>query len=310
MKDLSVVFDTNAYRNLCSRVSSSDRLTGNSLRESEQRRNISAFANPYVLMELASHLWDKSDPHYDQCRCALAGLYEHCRESGGKLRILADSESLVAQMLYNRVPLGHEETAEKLAQLARAVALMGAELDPSVSAMCKVLADHVMDVERVFVNDMRAAIHHLNPVSTGWNPFSDNQSDRLKALALVRGNEASLRIAGMLVVKARLLLGIPVHDAQFEEMSRAVLEQLPVSIALYRQILDRIVTTGCDVSKKKRANWIWDIQIVMGTGRALQNGLPELVLVTGDKAMADSAKEVGLDSHVVSLPEYLSAVTQ
>jgi hypothetical protein len=283
MKNNTIIFDTNAYRNFCSPSFVSPDWTTQSLREAEESRNIVSLANPYVVTELASHLWDQRDPNYSQCRCALTALYEHWREQGGELRSIADSETLVAKMLYNQIPPGYPETAEKLAQLARAVALADGDLDGSVSTLCKALADQVESAESMFVSDMHAAIHRLDPASTGWKPFSGNKAARRKAIEMVRGTEMPLRIAGMLVVKTRLLLGIPIDGPDFDGMSRAVLERLPVPIALYRQILERIVTTGSNISKKERANWIWDMQIAMGIGQSLQNGLPPLTLVTGDK---------------------------
>jgi hypothetical protein len=60
---LSIVFDTNAYRNL-SRAISAGVWSMADLRQQEQQRTVTAYASPTVIMELASHLWDTHDPHH------------------------------------------------------------------------------------------------------------------------------------------------------------------------------------------------------------------------------------------------------
>jgi hypothetical protein len=261
-----------------------------SLKAAECEQQSKAFANPYVLMELAFHLADESDPHFFACQSALIALYKHCQEPDGQLCLLADSESLIARMLYGRVPAGHHETAEILAQLAREMAIANGKPGPAFVQVCEQIAERVDSVEADFVDDMRAVIELLNPECSGWDPFSNDMGKRKKALEVVKSEAMCLSIAGMFVLKTRSLLGVLQDDSDFDAMARFVLKTFPVSIRFYQEMLKRIVGTGCDISKKQRSNSIWDLQIAVGIGQRLQSGLPELVLVTGDAAITQAAK--------------------
>jgi hypothetical protein len=308
VKNRSVVFDTNGYRTLSERIIASGAWTIENLKTAECEQESKAFANPYVLMELASHLGDESDPHFLGCQSALIALYKHCQEPDGQVRLLADSESLIARMLYGRVPAGHDETAEILAQLAREMAIANGKPGPAFVQVCERIAERVESVEADFVADMRAVIELLNPECSGWDPFSNDMGKRKKALEVVKSEAMCLSIAGMFVLKTRSLLGVLQDDSNFDAMARFVLKTFPVSIRFYQEMLKRIVGTGCDISKKQRSNSIWDLQIAVGIGQRPQSGLPELVLVTGDAAITKAAKDACLSEYVKSVDEYLATL--
>jgi len=307
MKNASITFDTNAYRNFSGIVVPAGTWTVSTLIAAEQRAQISAYASPYVIMELASHLGDATDPHFDVCRAALQTLYEHCREPNGQLKMIADAESLIAHLLYGRFPNTNAQTNETLAQLVRALALSPpGPLDPSVVKQCGEITKFIESGERGFVADLANAVQWLNPSCAGWNPFSKDKKRRKQALVIVRSEEMKIGIAATQVIKARRLLGEKEDAPDLEGMAKAVLAHAPVAVALYRQIVELMISNGVDISKKEHANWIWDIQIVFGMGEELQGGLPELTLITADKAIARAALEVSADSNILQLGDYLA----
>src|SRR5580658_9094738 len=86
----------------------SPRPTSLRIRAAEVKRSHIVLASPYVIMELASHLAEESDPAFKQCRCALRALAHHCQvHSEERLYMLADSESLVAKSLFEAEVTGH-----------------------------------------------------------------------------------------------------------------------------------------------------------------------------------------------------------
>lgn len=70
MKDITVVFDTNAYRYLTYK-SANNNLVISDFFEKEAVKNIDALANPFVMQELCAHLNNKNDPAYQNCREAI-----------------------------------------------------------------------------------------------------------------------------------------------------------------------------------------------------------------------------------------------
>jgi len=98
------------------------------------------------------------------------------------------------------------------------------------------------------------------------------------------------------------------HAANVAGMSQWVANQFATPILLYREILKRIVETGCNIEKKKRSNWIWDIQIAMGIGQPIANVNKVLHLVTTDNAIVHAAKESGNRNFVHTLEEFRTAI--
>ena len=307
MTNASITFDTNVYRNFCGLVVPTGTWNVSTLIAAEQLRQISAYASPYVIMELASHLRDATDPHFEVCRTAIQALYEHCKERTGQLRMVADSESLIAHMLYGRFPASNAKTSETLAQLARAVALSpSGPLHQSVVKQCAEIGMCIDDGEKNFVADLAHAVQWLKPNCVGWEPFSKDKQKRKRALVIVRSDDMKTGIAATQVIKARRLLGEKEDGPDLEGMANAVLAHAPVAVALYRQIVELLISNGVDISKKEHANWIWDIQIVFGIGEELQCGLPKLTLITADKAIARAATEASVAGSILRLPEYLA----
>lgn len=308
MQDVAVVFDTNAYRNLAGPNPPAGARTVAALVAQEKQRGITSYANPYVVMELASHLSDPTEPAFAECRAGLIALYEHCRvDSGDEIRLIADSESLIAHMLFGREPSGSADTTQALAKFTAMVASTPpGPLPPLMAQDSKTLADTLDAREAAFIADMKSVVNRLNPAASDWNPLGTDRASRDARLKDVRSPMMSWSIALGHVLKARTQLGMPIAAPTLKDETDAVLKTGSASIALYRDILDRLVTTGCDMTKKARQNWIWDMQIAFAIGQDIGDPPKPLVLVTGDGAILDAAKASGLGTFVCRLPEYLA----
>jgi len=281
------------------------------IRKYELARNIQGFASPFVIMELASHLADDKDPDYANCRCAMNALFEHCSTEGGdQLRLVADSESLLAQFLLGQELPAHRQTTETLATLAKAIHTFGAEPMPTdVIALCSEIKCQLEERETQFVEDMRQVVLMLNPACQDWNPFAADPIGRDQALAAVRAPGSILALASAFVIKAHMLLGMPVPEADLRPMSKAVLERFGASVTMYLRTLEHLVMTGSNMSKPQRANTIWDMQILMGIGQQFADTPGELTLITGDAVVRRSAEQAAAEEYVYRLDEYLAALT-
>ncbi len=133
-----VVFDTNVYRDYCRKILPGSALKMDSIRKYERARSIQSLANPFVIMELASHLIDDQDPDYANCRCAMNALVEHCAtDDASQVRFVADSESLLAHFLLGQELATYRETTEVLARLAKTIHSLGAgPLDADAISLC------------------------------------------------------------------------------------------------------------------------------------------------------------------------------
>jgi hypothetical protein len=199
---------------------------------------------------------------------------------------------------------------QRLSQLARAVADAAAgTFSYQITHASKEIADQVQIREGLFVSDMKNVVLKMNPDAVGWEPYAKDKAGRRQALAGVRAPKALWQIALAHVIKARNLLGIPLHRPGLGEMADELLAHAGASIALYREILERIVTNPCDLSKPKNANLLWDMQIAMGIGERVGNPPRRVTLITADNAIADAAGAASLGGQVMRLRDYLTELS-
>jgi hypothetical protein len=306
-----VVFDTNAYRDYCHKILPGSALKMEAIRTYESSRQIRALANPFVIMELAAHLTDDQDPDYANCRCALNALVEHCAtDDASQLRLVADSESLLAQFLLGQELPTHRQTTEVLAKLAMRVHSFGTDqLDAEAISVCSEIKRQLADREDQFVQDMRQVVLMLNSTCTDWNPFAADPTGREQALAAVRTPDAVLALASAFVIKVHLLAGVSIPENELRPMSEAVLERFRPSLTMYLRTMEHIIMTGSDMSKPQRANTVWDMQILMGIGQPFADSPGDLMLITADTAVKRAADAASADQYVLQLQEYLAALT-
>jgi hypothetical protein len=299
----AVIFDTNAYHGVPAAW------PVHTLVAAERARNITSYASPYVIMELASHLGDESDPDYAICRHALTSLYYHCRmERGDNLRSLPLTEAHVAKVIYERDLPRQAEEAKWLGNLAwRVATAKPGTLAPDVRESCRNIAQRMELTEAFFgLSLIDDVILDLNPNATDWSPFGKDKAGRRSALDRVRDPALLQSLGVALVAKTRLLLGLEDKDTDLAAKGAWVIERLGVGLRLYRSLLQKIVESGVDFSKKKHINATWDMEIAFVIGETVQG--QELCLVTGDRDIRAAAESASLQGNVLRLEDYLSSL--
>ena len=311
MKDTAIVFDTNACRDICDSAQVTDPANEWKTYDAPLKsRGIVSFANPYVFMELMSHLADQNDPAFNECRLAVVALYNLSAVNPHQVRILSDSETLVLRALYGQTLPETDVTTQRICTLAlHIVENTPGVLDHKAIAACQEILGHLSQVEQQFISDVwQFVVQELNPSSTGWAPLENDEPMRNIVLNILRSATMPQTIATAFVLKA-------MHQAQVIESTAEVVSKagfvgstFPASIHLYREILNRIVETGCNLNKRKRANWIWDIQIAMGVGQYIETVNKPLHLVTTDGDIVSAAEAAGCRQFVHSLPEFKTMI--
>jgi hypothetical protein len=111
-------------------------------------------------------------------------------------------------------------------------------------------------------------------------------------------------LADQQVDKAASLLDVTPIPLARSRLREVVLERLGAGVHLYRSILHRILLDGARVMKAKHKNWVWDLQIALFASAMTQSDRA-LRLVTGDRTIADAARDAGHADRILSLAEYL-----
>src|ERR1700683_861772 len=99
---MQVIFDTNAYR-LLARGKTVDEVLAKvtQMRALEAARGIRAFVSPVVWLELFTHLTDREDPHFSECRAGLKASYLHSRDQGEvRFRMMHWPFMIIAQTIF------------------------------------------------------------------------------------------------------------------------------------------------------------------------------------------------------------------
>jgi len=104
--------------------------------------------------------------------------------------------------------------------------------------------------------------------------------------------------------KAALLTGTAVRNNEAERLSQLVLKEFKTALQLYNEILTRIVVSGCDIERKNRGNWVWDIQIAFSISPNATIENRPVRLVTSDGDIITAAHAVGASDAVLSLAQY------
>jgi hypothetical protein len=307
----AVLFDTNAYRVLIEgKKKDNIRKEIQEYREKEIKKNIQAMASPVVMTELCAYLADINDPAYSRCKMAIFALAEHCKiQQNGNVMIamLADDLSHICKLLFNSVPNKLKEFYQVLASICRHI---HSDLsDGSVSKIkshIDIISQFVCDVEKYFVADMQSfVVLGMNPAAIDWNPYKGNDTERKNFLKFLNSPSTVQLFVLPSIIKAYLFSRMVPTQADLTDRVKRIAPYVETSVKFYIDILRRIATTGCDISKqkKKRWNWVWDMQLAFYTGPTACFNEEQVYFVTGDSDLITNAKASGSKT-AFTLDEY------
>lgn len=312
---INVVFDTNAYRNTVRTLYGGTLpLRVKTLRTQEAGKGYRALASITVMLELLTHMADPTDPHRDECGKALAFLVSHCRiddSEDSMIAFLPPGELAICKALFDRVPDGSQAWLQQVVSQSKAVAnnyLSETELSGTSSDIDTfVIADFVQDSEERFKQDFMLMISMIDPGCGTTKIDIADTAIRRKLLRFIRSDEMLGAMAGAYVDKAADSLGATLDAASRSLLVDKAMSRFTVPLEIYRQMLERTVTSGLDMEhpKKGRTNSLWDMDIVAfgGTGNTIDGA--EILLVTNEKMIREAYAQSGVPHLVCSLEEYM-----
>jgi len=313
MKNLSVIFDTNAYREFSYYFGGDFSEIVNNMEKLvyiERKKEIEAYISPPVLLELFSHLANPNDRAYKNCKYSVIASYIHSKfQESDDYRILADSESTLAKLLFN-----YEDTAliQKWKVLGNyAYQIFINEDESNINKFRKyfeLIAEYVGEVEEQFLSDIfNFVVLRLNPSAINWKPLINEKGKRKAFLNYLNSGNSISGLALMQVYKACNIAKIDPRKIKLDNYTDKAKNAFSAALTLFNEILKRIAESGCNLRNKNRRNWIWDIQILFSvTNNTLNN--KNVMLITTDRDMLKAAQDVRLGSNVLRLKEYLNSI--
>jgi hypothetical protein len=292
------MFDANAYRGLVHRYPASAQSRAALLVAAERAHGIRALANPFVGVELCSHLADHKDRGFTECVAAICAMWTHCNNDVHgypQLATLVDTEGQLCKGLYGRVPDGHEAATNLMAELVRDV-----QSDPHPAALTlhQQTFEQVKRIADKFENDFVASMN------SSLHGFDLSDPEQRRTLGQTLKTEGALIIAGVqAVLRVRTLLGLQGDDPELAQRAEFVVANCPTAVRLYVYKLRQIAVDGMDIAAPRQRNSVWDIDLSFLIGNPVC-GLP-IHLVTTDSEIVDIAKTAGQSGHVETLDHYL-----
>lgn len=306
----AAVFDSNAYRNLCEGLTIEQaRERGRRIAAREAETGRRALCHPYVAAELLAHLADPNDRALTRCHNAIAALAHHCGGDEG-VRFIPPPELQLGRSYYGAEDERAEQWLQRLGPFCMSIGQIDdpAEFSDALREDLVGIANGVAKTEAQFIQDMfDHIVKAANPAATTWE-MVENKETRRAILKLIDSDEALVFLARGEIGRVQKQLNAPETSEGLNEKAADLAHRFPVPLRFYREVVRRIVTTGSDLTKKKRANAIWDKEIAFYLGDTPVEGVGPVRLVTDDTMIVEIAGQAGVGGRVDRIGDYLDRI--
>ena len=309
-----VTCDTNFYRKLVENVNVRDTRTLDKLIQAlvnaERLRGISAMMGTVSACEVLSHLLDDvSSRDFKSCLKASRVLYKHCQDSPNSYRLLPSPQTQIAKEYFgfdNQVGI---ETQLAVGQIFSALAK--STTLKTINRLAENLAKvkkHIAETEDVLIQGIIDYCKSIDPNYTEWNLFVGDRNNRKKYLTQIRSIafDNTTALAMLVAVHQQIVMQgydkVPTKE-ETTSMINTYVQSYKTSLELRRFFWEQLLTPGFDLTKKSRANFLWDEQILHFVNH--QVGNEEVTLITSDDKMVEAAKKCGCRDKVMRYDEYI-----
>jgi hypothetical protein len=263
-------------------------------------------------MELASHLSDITDPHYNQCLNALVALGIHTQIGDG-IKTFADTETTICMELFRVLPQNHQKAHNIMTSLASIVRDNAPDLSDSKLQEC--LKNNniiVADVEKFWVNSIKDVIAQVDPEGAKNWELGKGDKNRQKKFRTFFGSDTFLKsYAKLQVIVHANKINVHLEDMEINEKAEQYLRAFKTPLQFMITILKKFANVRgytLEHHKENRENNVWDYMIAFAIGSDHSIGKAKMFVVTEDKDIKKAAVETGCGQYVMKLNEYLNSL--
>jgi len=292
----AVLLDANVYRSM-------PEASFATLLESERRRQVARYAEPFALTELLAHLADPQDPSFGPCRQAVVRVYRRVGPGAGEpCGIIRDSESRLAELITGKGLEKHDAHTEQLGFICAHVGLTpaGQPLE-GIEQQLGAIAAHVAGVEAGFADTIRRLQGTIGAILAEEEPEKRRQT-RKNAMKTHASETLRRTIAEGLIRNVYSEAGLAVPEPLPEELVARVRTGAAAWIEFEAQLWRKAAFDGANPEAPRIRNLRWDQRIAFNIGWTLV-GRP-LWLVTDDSAFAEAQAATGYRGRVHTLAAY------
>lgn len=310
---MRVVFDTNAYRNFVSGkpLCQIQKEITDIVQKEKAHGNI-AHMSTTVAMEIISHLKDNEEEFsYKSCIKAVQALYYHCGDEN-MFRLAPLPETQLAMEFFGVENVKSIKTQTKVGQILYQIAKTPDKKTIGIyDSEIQQVIDFIHNAEKNLIVQVEAMAKAIDPTYYDWTLFRGDLSKRTKYLNEVKSENFFLMTSlAMLTAVCYDLVGQGVELREYtrEEIkahAEAYMQRYAASLELRRYWMLQL-PGHFDMTKKSRANFIWDEKILHLIDHTI--GGDSILIVTADDKMHECAKKVNPAANIVKLDEYLSTL--
>ena len=308
-----ITCDTNFYRELVSKLplynlKKVDKVI-DLLLEAEKQKGIKAMIGPIAAQEVLSHLLDHPRSRaYKACLKASRVLYRHCEENPQQFRLLPSPEVQFSMEYFHFTDQPAIDTIQTIgvvfSELAKDTSRKTIE---KYNIQITQNKQFIQTAENELIKSVELLCKQIDPSYTKWNLFANDPKKRQKWLNFVRSPQFNDQTAEAFLTAVYLriqTLGcVPYTQQQIQQMVPFFVTSCQVGLSLRQFFWEQFVHPDFDLTKKSRANFLWDEQILYYVGRQINND--SIVLVTRDKQMKRAADRCNMGNVVMGYEEYL-----
>lgn len=308
-----ITCDTNFYRELVSELpmcnlKKVDKVIS-MLLEAEKQKGIKALIGPIAAQEVLSHLLDHPKSRaYKACLKASRVLYRHCEENSQQFRLLPSPEVQFSMEYFHFKDQPAIDTLQTLGVIFSELAKGTSKKTIEKYKIQITQNKHFLQrAENELINRVEELFRRIDPNYTNWNLFANDPQKKQQWLNHVRSPRFNVEAAEAFLTAVYLrikTLGCAPHtQQQIQQMVPTFVTSCQVGLSLRQFFWEQFVQPDFDLTKKSRANFLWDEQILYYVGRQINND--SIVLVTRDKQMKRAAERCGMGNVVMGYEEYL-----
>lgn len=306
------IFDTNAYWNFVKDKTISNIETEmTDLRRKECSKGITPYMCTTVAMELLSHLLDgENQRSFKNCLKSSQAMYFHCGDAGS-FRLLPLPEVQIAKEYFFVENYSSLETQRNVGHI-----LYSISQSPNINTVNQYqdsisqIKAFIDQAEESFASEVEKYISTIDPSASAWNLFANDSKKKAEYLKYIRSEEFYKITASAMLCAVNFHLlskGYVVEDqckADVEKKIKGYVDSYKVSLIFRRKLWECIANPNFNLREKSRANSIWDEHILHFVNKSVAG--EDILLVTSDAKMKDSAKEVDENLLVYTYDEYIT----
>lgn len=312
MKNMKVIFDTNAYRDLVAPIPTNDiEPMMERLLPLEQSKGIEAMMSSITAEEILGHLLDDEQTRtYRACIKATKAMYLHCGNDK-QFRVIPSPQTQIALEYFGVRSKRFEDTQLALGQLAYRISKDLSKANVLANeGQLKHVKQHLQTSEQDLADAVLEMGRKMDPAYTDWNLFKGNKSMRTKYLNYVRSQSFRIEVAAGILsavginLECEGLIKTPTKP-QFDSMIQTYMQSYEPALNMQQLFYELVLQPDFDITQNSHANYLWDTQILHVVGHTISGD--DILLVTSDKAMIRQADK-SISDKVMNLDEYKAFV--